>query len=108
MKDFLQFNSSELNPVHLINALLISVVLYLHHGSYANNYFSLLNEYYIHYLLQKLAVGGFFFFSGVKLTISNLNYPASTFCKKRFFRIYILYFFALFIASFTSYPFLNN
>ena len=53
MKDCLLYNSSEINPVHLINALLISIVLFLHHGSYMNNYFHILSEYKINMLLQK-------------------------------------------------------
>ena len=90
MKDLLQFEASELNPVHFMNALFITIVLYLHHGQYTNFYFGFLNEYNLHYVLQKFAVGGFFFFSGLKLTISNLDIPISTFLTKRFYRIYLL------------------
>ena len=90
MKDCLRYTPSEMNPVLVINSLLISIILYLHHSSYTNNYFSILANYHINELLQKFAVGGFFFF------------------MNRFLKIYILYFVALIIASFTLYPFLNN
>lgn len=108
MKDLLQFNSSKVNPVYVINSILISIVLFLHHGSYTILYFDKLNTYYLTYVLQKFAVGGFFFFSGLKLIISNSDYSISTFLKKRLFRIYTLYIIALIVASFTCYPFLND
>jgi peptidoglycan/LPS O-acetylase OafA/YrhL len=108
MKDCLRYNHSELNPVHVINSLLISIVLYLHHSSYTNNYFSILTKYHINGLLQKFAIGGFFFFSGLKISISYFDYKITSFAINRFLRIYILYLVSLIIASFTLYPFLNN
>ncbi|MEL6605848.1 MAG: acyltransferase family protein, partial [Cyanobacteria bacterium J06614_10] len=53
--------------------------------------------------LQKLAVGGFLFLSGYKLTKSKLSTPVFNFFKNRFLRIYPLYFLALLIYTFTVY-----
>jgi peptidoglycan/LPS O-acetylase OafA/YrhL len=108
MKECLVIRNDELNPADLINVIFISIVLFLHHSSYTINYFSWLNIFCGQYLLQKFAVGGFFFFSGLKLVVSNINYTGVCFLKKRFFRIYILYLIALSFASFTYYPFFNN
>lgn len=99
---------SDVDPIIFLNVLFITIVLYLHHSGYTDNYFTLLSNYKINEILQKFAVGGFFFFSGYKLTISNLSTPVIIFWVKRFFRIYILYFFALLLAVFTYYPYFND
>jgi len=108
MRDCLRYNSSQLNPIFIINSLLISIVLFLHHTSYTNDYFSIIGDYNINELLQKFAVGGFFFFSGLKLSISHSSYKTTSFVKNRLIKIYILYFIALIISSFTLYPFMNK
>jgi len=108
MKTFLQTHNSKINVIDIINPLLISIVLFLHHVSYTNNYFAPLYDFRINRLLQKFAVGGFFFFSGLKLSVSNINYSTWTFFKKRFTKIYFLYLTALILGSFTFYPFSNN
>jgi len=98
----------DINPIHFLNILFISIVLYLHHKTYTNNYFILLSDYKINSILQKFAVGGFFFFSGYKLSMSNSKTPAKIFIMKRILRIYVLYIIALGIASVTYYPYGNG
>ena len=103
MKNGLQFNPTEINPVHIFNALFIGIVLYLHHRSYTNDYVVI--GYKLNILIQKFAIGGFFFFSGMKMAVSKIETPITAFIKNRIKRIYILYVAALIFASFTTYPF---
>jgi len=62
MKVFLKPNDSQINFIPIINSLFISIILYLHHGSYVNNYFLVFSDLGVNLLLQKFAVGGFFSF----------------------------------------------
>ena len=74
---------------------------------YTIYHIKLLPTYNLDLFLQKMAVGGFFFLSGLKLTLSKSDTPFGTFIKNRFFRIYLLYFLAVISYSFTAYPYIN-
>ncbi len=103
----------KVDAVTWLNLLFLAVVLLLHHVNYTQDYLwamthRLINvyEYKIDKVLQIFAVGGFLFLSGFKIAQSKSTDTALVFIKRRFLRIYPLYFIALTIASFTSYPYL--
>lgn len=64
--------------------------------------------YSLNLYFQKMAVGGFFFLSGLKLISSKLETPLRSFIKNRFYRIYLLYFFAVTSYSIIVYPYINR
>lgn len=101
-------HSNRIDPVELLSAVFIVVVLFLHHRGYTTDYSWLLPKYKITLFLQKLSIGGFIFLSGFKLAKSKLSEPARSFAINRFFRIYLLYLLALIVFSFTAYPHLNK
>lgn len=95
----------EIDPIHYLNTIFILMVLYLHQETYTGFF---LGGHILHYLLQKIAVGGFVILSGLKLSISNDKTPVLLFIKKRFFRLYFLYLIALLLISFTAYPSMHD
>ncbi len=97
-----------IGPVVLLNGVFILAVLLLHHGSYTHDYIWRLRPFLVDKYLQKLAVGGFLFLSGYKLTESKLATTAKSFLINRFTRIYPPYFLSLVVYSFTDYPYKNE
>jgi peptidoglycan/LPS O-acetylase OafA/YrhL len=100
-------NEKDVTAVEFLNSFFITIVLYLHHGMYTAYHIKLLPTYNLNLFLQKMAVGGFFFLSGLKLTQSKSNTPFGAFIKNRFFRIYLLYFLAVICYSIIVYPYIN-
>lgn len=94
----------KLDPVVLLNVIFVLIVLALHHSNYTYDYIWPLRHFNIHKYMQKLAVGGFLFLSGYKLTASKKLIPPLSFLANRFVRIYPPYFLALIAHSFTAYP----
>ncbi|MGD1895594.1 MAG: acyltransferase family protein [Phormidesmis sp.] len=93
--------------------IFVAVVLLLHHVNYTTDYLwevthRFFNPYEIRIdkLLQKFAVGGFLLLSGYKLSISKLSEPAGQFLINRIKRIYPLYLIAIWVFSFSAYPYL--
>jgi len=107
VRELLEHKTNEYNPIHVINTILITMILFLHHPGYTTFYFHYLWDVKIAYIIQKFAVGGFFFFSGLKLSISNSDVSPNVFFKKRFFRIYFLYIASLSIFYIQSF-FVHN
>ena len=103
----LKADKSEITTVEFLNSLFIIVILYLHHSMYTIYHIKLLPEFNLNLYLQKLAVGGFFFLSGLKMTQSKSETPVGDFISNRFFRIYILYVLAVICYSMIVYPYLN-
>jgi peptidoglycan/LPS O-acetylase OafA/YrhL len=108
-------NSVKLDPVTGLNLIFLSVVLLLHHVNYTQDYLweithRLINvyAYKIDKVLQMFAVGGFLFLSGFKIAGSKSAETATGFITSRLLRIYPLYFLALVVSSFTSYPYLTK
>lgn len=105
MKKAFQSSNDQIDPVHYLNTVFILIVLYLHHTNYTYDFF---RNSVFYYLLQKIAVGGFFITSGAKLSLSNQQTSAGEFFKKRFVRIYLLYVIALLLSAVTAFPFHHN
>ena len=84
------------------------MVLYLHHSDYTADYLMVFRPFGLGYFYQKLAVGGFFFLSGYKLTNSKSLDSIRGFITNRIFRIYFLYLCAIVVFSFTGYPYFNQ
>jgi peptidoglycan/LPS O-acetylase OafA/YrhL len=101
-------NIDKLDIITLLNTMFICIILFLHHANYTTNYFSFLFNYKIVLFLQKLAVGGFVFLSGFKLTKSKSSDSMKHFFINRFFRIYPIYLLALIVFSFTVFPHSNE
>ena len=93
--------------VDFLNTIFIVMVLYLHHSMYTTYAIKLLPELNFNLFLQKMAVGGFCFLSGYKLTLSKIHTPVKAFIINRFFRIYLLYLAAVICFSVIVYPYLN-
>lgn len=100
-------NEKDITTVEFLNSFFITVILYLHHSMYTIYHIKLLPTYNLNLFLQKMAVGGFFFLSGLKLTQSKSDTPLGSFIKNRFFRIYLLYFLAVVSYSLIVYPYIN-
>ncbi|MEL6158127.1 MAG: acyltransferase [Cyanobacteria bacterium J06623_5] len=98
-----QTRKHNLDAVLLLNVVFVVLVLLLHHGQYTYDFIKPLRALAINRYLQKVAVGGFLFLSGYKLTKSKLATPSLDFLKNRFLRIYPLYFIALLVYTFTVY-----
>lgn len=88
----------------LLNVAFLVIVLILHHGTYTYDYIRPLRQLSINKYFQKLAVGGFLFLSGYKLTESKRCVSTLPFLINRFIRIYPVYLLALVVHSFTVYP----
>lgn len=94
--------------IDFCNFLFIVIVIFLHLPGYTFDYFYILSKFQINIFLQKFAVGGFLFLSGLKLSLFKHHVSYLLFFKNRFYKIYILYFLSLNLSYFTSYPYLNN
>jgi peptidoglycan/LPS O-acetylase OafA/YrhL len=74
---------------------------------YTIYHIKLLPEYNLNLYLQKMAVGGFLFLSGFKLTQLKIKSKAGTFIKNRFFKIYLPYVLAVICYSGIVFPYIN-
>lgn len=108
-------NKARVTNVDVMNVIFIFIVLLLHHVNYTQDYLwavshRIINPYDsgISQILQKFAVGGFLFLSGLKLAISKQSEPTWEFLYNRFLRIYPLYFLAVLVFSVTVYPHANG
>ena len=97
----------DITTVEFLNSFFIAVILYLHHSMYTIYHIKLLPAFHFSLYLQKMAVGGFFFLSGLKMTQSKLKSPVGAFIKNRFFRIYLLYVLAVICYSVIVFPYIN-
>jgi len=104
----LGLNNSNILTIDFLNTIFILTVLYLHHTMYTIYNIILLPEYNLNIYLQKMAVGGFLFLSGFKLTCSKIEYPAKLFIINRFFKIYLPYLIAIICYSFFVFPYINK
>ncbi len=100
-------NSDKILTVEFLNAFFILIILYLHHAMYTRYNIKILPEYNLNLYLQKMAVGGFLFLSGFKLTCSKIEYPVGSFIKNRFFKIYLPYLLAVICYSIIVFPYIN-
>ena len=98
---------TDITTVEFLNSLFITTILYLHHSMYTAYHIKLLPEWDLNLYLQKLAVGGFFFLSGLKMTQSKSETSFTSFISNRFFRIYVLYVMAVISYSIIVFPYLN-
>ncbi|MFH1565454.1 MAG: acyltransferase [bacterium] len=94
--------------VNLLIAFFVFIILYLHHRVYVAIYDNFKNPSIFDIFLVRIAVGGFFFLSGYKLTKTKLADSFVEFWKNRILRIYPLYFFSLALFTFIVYPPSNN
>lgn len=76
------------DAVNAMNVLFCGIVLFLHHQSYTIDFFEFLRTSGVVRWISQLAVGGFMFLSGYKLTLSKTNTPASIFIRNRLLRLY--------------------
>ncbi|KPA14028.1 membrane protein containing Acyltransferase 3 domain protein [Candidatus Magnetomorum sp. HK-1] len=100
-------SENNITTVEFLNSFFIIIILYLHHTMYMIYHIKLLPEYNLNLYLQKMAVGGFLFLSGFKLTHSKIKSSVGAFIKNRFFRIYLPYVLAVICYSGIVFPYIN-
>ena len=97
-----------LNAVDLLTSVFVFTVLLMHHREYTTDYFQPLSSYPIEPFLQQMAVGGFLYLSGFKLTHSKSSQSNRQFVANRLVRIYPLYLLALAVFSLTEFRIVND
>lgn len=99
--------NDKISTIEFLNTFFILMVLYLHHTMYTKYNIKLLPEYNLNLYLQKMAVGGFLFLSGFKLTCSKIDDSFGSLFKNRFFKIYIPYLLAVICYSVIVFPYVS-
>ena len=93
-----------LDPVKVLSSIFIVSVLFLHHIGYSTPFLGVFWDVKFVLVLQKMAVGGFFFLSGYKLSKSKADLPVLQFCFDRLRKLWYPYAVAVVLFSFTVFP----
>lgn len=99
-------STHSLSVTEILTCFFVGMVLFVHHDHYTVYYLGWLEKFLpLQEMVAYVAVGGFIFLSGYKLTKSKIGDTFTQFFKNRFMRIYPLFFLALITFTIVLGPF---